>query len=530
MISKVIYNSECGQKFSMRKYFVFCLFLATILNVDSAGLNLVPWPAHVKELTGQYQLNGQTVIVAEDIFTNESAFLAGELQLSCAHRASDNRILLTARDSTGLGIEAYRLEVGRRGVTIVASSPAGAFYGCQTLRQLINTQSTKIPFVEIEDAPRYSWRGLMLDVSRHFFDTQTILQLLDRMADYKLNRFHLHLTDDSAWRLEIEKYPGLTRIGAIGNYSDTNAPARFYTRDKMQQIIGYAAQRHIVVVPEIDMPGHASAATRAYPQIDGGAHTYNPAQPETYNFLQNVLLEAMMLFPSPWIHFGGDEVDCSSWTQDSTVTNKLQTDSPKEMESEFEHRMAGFIIAHGHIPMGWDDTVAEGTDRNTVIYWWHHDKPQRLTQALEEGHPVILSPRTPFYFDYPQDKSYPLIGWRLVNTPESVYRGPTVPTNIPPDQLKQILGVEACVWTERIATVQYLEFMTLPRMAALAENAWTPDSQRSFAAFNERMGPILNQYHQAGVSYYNSADPMGSLNEARKFEAVGSSRLSFSGK
>ncbi len=482
----------------------------------------------MKELSGQFDLNGRTVIVSDAVFTNEASLLADELQLVCTNKGSKNRILLTTHNSTGLGAEAYRLETGPDGVTIIASSPAGAFYGCQTLRQLIDPQTKQIPFVKIGDSPRYAWRGFMLDVSRHFFDTATILQILDQMADYKLNRFHLHLTDDSAWRLEIDKYPGLTRIGAVGNNSDSNAPARFYTRAEMQQIIAYAAQRHIIVVPEIDMPGHASAAIRAYPQINGGAHTFNPARQETYDFLQNVLLETMAIFPSHWIHFGGDEVDCSGWTQDVIATNKLQTDSPREMEAEFERQMSGFIKAQGRIPMGWDDAVASGTQQDTIIYWWRHDKPERLSEALAEGHPVVLSPRSPFYFDYPQDKSYPLIGWKLVNTPEAVYRGPELPTGIPPRQLKQILGVEACVWTEHIATVPYLEFMTLPRMAALAENAWTPDNERNFASFCTRLEPYLNEYRQSGVCFYDETDPLGSLKEAKKLEPVGSPKLSLS--
>ena len=198
---------------------------------------------------------------------------------------------------------------------------------------------------------------------------------------------------------------------------------------------------------------------------------------------------------------------------------KMQSDGlkdPQQLEGYFVNRMAGFIKAHGRTPMGWDEVAAAGADPATVIFWWRHDKPEVLMQALAGGHPVVLTPRSPCYFDYPQDKSYKAIGWKLFNTPEAVYRGPVIPANIPPAQLKQILGVEGCIWTERIATTSYLEFMTLPRLAALAEMAWTPDQHRNFAQFNARLKPFLNQYRSLGVRYYDRATPVGSLLEARQ--------------
>jgi hexosaminidase len=502
----------------MRKLFVASLLMALGVDVKPAEFNLIPWPDKIGQRAGQFELDAHTAIIAEALFTNEAALIAGELRLTDASNADKNRIWLTTRGTDGLGGESYRLEVNRQGVTIHALSSAGAFYGCQTLRQLVEPDTRRIPFVEIEDTPRYAWRGLMLDVSRHFFDKATILRLLDWMADYKLNRLHLHLTDDQAWRMEMGKYPELTQVGARGNYSDTNAPPQFFTRAEMREIIGYAAQRHIVVVPEIDMPGHAGAATRTFPQLDGGAHTFNPARAETYDFLQNVLLETMEIFPSPWIHLGGDEVNRSAWNQNAEVAKKLQAGGLKDtqqLENDFVNRMAGFIQAHGRTPAGWDEIVAAKPASDAVIFWWRHDKPEMLAQALAGGHPVVLTPRSPCYLDYPQDKSYPEIGWKLFNTPEAVYRGPAIPTNIPPAQLKQILGVEACIWTERITTVPYLEFMTLPRLAALAEMAWTPDARRDFAQFNARLKPFLDQYQQLGIHYYDETNPIGSLLEAR---------------
>jgi len=508
------------------KFLGICLWLATGFGAPSAELDLIPLPAKIEPSDGQFSANGRTVIVADSLFTGEAKLLAGQLHLHLAPAAAagNNRIFLTTNNASSLGEEAYRLEINSHGATITASSPAGAFYGCQTLRQLIESDHGKIPFAKIEDAPRYAWRGLMLDVSRHFFDQATIFRLVDWMADYKLNRLHLHLTDDPAWRLEMKGYPGLTRAGARGNYSDSNAPAQFFTRAEMREIVKYAARRHIVIVPEIDLPGHAGAATRAYPELDGGAHTFNPARAETEDFLQNILLQTMELFPSPWIHLGGDEVNLSAWNHNPEVTRKLQSAGLKgtqELEAAVVNHMAGFIQAHGRIPAGWDEIVAGRPPAGAVIFWWRHNQPEMLEQALAGGYPVVLTPRSPCYFDYPEDPSYPETGWKLCNTPAAVYSGPVLPSEIPPAQRKQILGVEGCVWTEHIPTVPYLEFMIMPRLAALAEMAWTPDQRRDVISFNARLQPFLQQYRQAGIHFYDAANPAGSLQEARPLPEAG---------
>lgn len=483
----------------------------------AADLNLIPWPANVQPLPGEFVLNQKTVVTADALFTNEAAVLADEIHLTFAPAAEKNCIQLTAAGADGLGDEAYQIEVNAVGATIRARTAAGAFYGCQTLRQLAMPDSKKIPFAKITDTPRYQWRGLMLDVSRHFFDKPMVLRVLDWMADYKLNRFHLHLTDDPGWRVEIQKYPELTRAGARGNFSDTNAPPRFFTREDLREIVAYAARRHIVVVPEIDMPGHASAATRTFPQLDGGMHTYNPASLETYDFLQNVLRDVMEIFPSPWIHFGGDEVNHSQWK----LTDQLKSEGvekPVQMEGYFVRRMANFIAQQGRTPMGWDEIVAAKPVTNTVVFWWRHNKPETLEQALAAGYSVVLTPRSPCYFDYPQDKTFPNpTGWKLVNTPEAVYAGPKIPAEISPAQREKILGVEGCVWTERIGTVPYLEFMLLPRLAALGETAWTPDARRDFAQFSMRLQAFTARYRQLGIRCYDANDPASSLREASAF-------------
>ena len=500
----------------MKRLPLIIIFFGAALVMRAAEFNLIPWPAKVEPQTGQFSLNEQTAIVTDTAFINEAALLADEIHLSRAVTTQENRILITAHGADKLNGEAYRLEVNQQGVTIRALSTAGAFYGCQTLRQLIEPGTREIPFVQIEDSPRYAWRGLMLDVSRHFFDEPTILQMLDWMADYKLNRLHLHLTDDQAWRLKIDKYPELTQTGARGDFSDPNSSPRFFTQAQMREIIAYAAQRHIVVVPEIDLPGHAGAATRTFPQLDGGAHTFNPAHPETYDFLQNVLVATMKIFPSPWIHIGGDEVNLTSWNHSPEVAEKLRAEGLKntgQLEGYFVNRMAKFIKSHGRAPAGWDEIVTGKPEPGTIIFWWRHDKPEVLKQALAEGYQVVLTPRTPCYFDYPQDTNYPPNGWKLCNTPERVYAGPVIPPEIPAAQRKQILGVEGCLWTEHITTAAYLQFMTLPRLTALAEIDWTPNEHRNFTQFSQRLKPFLDQYRQLGIHFYDKNDPAGSLHE-----------------
>ena len=477
----------------MKNLLVSISLIATTYAASSADLDLIPWPVKVQPQAGQFSLDEQTVVTADVMFTNEAWLLAGEIQLKSAAVAKENRILLTAQGAEGLGDEAYRLEIDPQGATIRAKTPAGAFYGCQTLRQLLEPKSHTIPFAKIEDAPCYAWRGFMLDVSRHFFDQSTLLQLLDRMADYKLNRFHIHLTDDQGWRLAIGKYPELTQTGARGNYSDQDAPPRFFTKSEMQEIVRYAAQRHITVVPEIDMPGHAHAATRTFPQLSGGANTLNPVDEATYDFLQNVLLEVMDIFPSPWVHVGGDEVNAGAWKNNAAVVGKMQTEGlkdPRQLKSYFIHRILKFIEDHGRTPAVWHEALATEPDQNTVIFLWR-PLPNTLRKALDAGHPVVLTPAQPFYFSARVKDSSG--NQTLRNSVEDVYRGTALLTNIPPAQLKQILGLQACVWTEHIVSVPELEVTIMPRLAALAETAWTSDDKRDFAQFTVRLKPHLDK-------------------------------------
>ena len=494
----------------MKRHFLkLAAALAVALDsaAHAAGPDLIPCPAKINLEPGQFNLNANTAVTGDPVFSNEVAWLSGHLRLTAADPRK-NRILLTTEGATALPNEGYQLQVDGDGATIRATTSAGAFYGCQTLRQLVSSQTGSIPYIQINDAPRYAWRGLMLDVSRHFFDRAAVIRALDWMSDFKLNRLHLHLTDNEGWRLEIPQYPALTQAGARGNYSDSNAPARYFTRNDVRELVAAAAVRHIVIVPEIDTPGHAGAALRAMPNLDSGAHMFDPAREETYRFLENTLQDVMADFPSPWIHFGGDEVNARALNKNADATQNL--------EHIFDARLARFIRDQGRIPAGWDEILAAAPVTNAVIYWWRHDKPQILAQALAGGYSVVLAPRTPCYFDYPQDATYPPGGWKLYNTLATVYHGPQISKDLPAAQLKQILGVEACIWTERIASESYLEFMTLPRLAAFGEMAWSPDESRDFTQFEGRLKPFLAGYEAAGIHCYDPADPGGSLRNARQ--------------
>lgn len=517
-------------KLAAKHIIVFALLVwgpLTLTGVQAGGLNqhlnLVPLPSLVEQQpgAGTFILDAHTVVVADDMFTNEAAWLVEKLQLrnQGLNAPTNSLIQLTTQDAVGLDDEAYRLEVNRQGIIIHARTAAGAFYGCQTLRQLAAQGTNPIPFLKIADAPRYPWRGLMLDVSRHFFDETTLMKVLDWMADYKLNRLHLHLTDDQGWRLEIPGYPALTQTGARGNYSETNTPPEFFTAAAMREVIAYAARRHIVVVPEIDMPGHAGAVVRSYPQLAGSTNIFNFTRAETCDFLHQVLLETMQIFPSPWIHLGGDEVALRSWTglaDTRTPAGQAGLRAAEQAEDDFINRMAGFVAAHGRTPAGWDEITTAKPAPGTVIIWWRHDKPEILARALAAGYPVVLAPRAPCYFDYPQDHSFPKSGgWKLYNTPEDVYNGPVLPQELTPDQLKHVLGVEGCLWTEHIATESHLEFMLLPRLMALAEMAWTPEDRRNFAEFDGRLKPFLRAYQKLGIKVYDDANPSASLRLAQ---------------
>ena len=476
------------------------LFLLALVAVPaSAAPALIPMPVSITAHDGQFQLTTSTIVEGKGKAAPTAAYLANSLGLKSGARGSIRLKLVT---KGGLpNPEAYRVRVTPREVRIEASDPRGLFYGAQTLRQLVDNRS--IAAVEITDAPRFKWRGLLIDVARHFFDKKQLVQIIDEMAAYKLNVLKLHLTDYQGWRIEIPTYPKLTEVGSL-----VDGKPRYFSTAEMQEIVKYAADRHIMVVPEIEMPGHAGAAARAYPEYfdkDGGA--FNPANPKTFDFVRGVLTEVARVFPAPYLHFGGDEVGDETWVGMADV-DKLKAEhglkSTDEVEAYFGRRVVATIESLGKRPMAWDEQVDAQAPKSVVIQWWRRDKPEVRDAAVRNGYDVVLSPADQLYFDYPQGPGEPGAPWEgNKGGPQSIPKmlaWEPVPDNYTAAEQARVIGIEAAVWTEFIETERYLQFMTFPRLLALAEIAWRPRGPRDEKEFTTRLEPHIEALRARGIN------------------------------
>ncbi len=397
--------------------------------------------------------------------------------------------------------EGYHLLASGKDVLIEASDPRGLFYGAQTLRQLATGRS--IPSVDISDAPRFRWRGLLIDLGRHFFGKQTLFQIIDEMSAYKLNVLKLHLTDYEGWRLEIPAYPKLTQIGSL-----VDGKPQYLTTADVREIVQYAAERNIIVVPEIEMPGHAGAAARSYPEFfdkEGGA--FDPANPRTYDFIKGVLTEVARLFPAPYLDFAADEVGDETWKGMADV-DQLKAEqglkTTKDVQAYFGRKVVAIIEGLGKRPMAWDEQVEAGASKNVIIQWWRRDRPDILTAAAKSGHELVISPADHLYFDYHQGPGEPGAPWEGNNGgPQSIAKmlaWEPVPESFTPEESARVLGIEACVWTEFISTERYLQFMTFPRLLALAEIAWRAKGRRDEAEFSKRLEPHIEALRAKGIN------------------------------
>ena len=403
-------------------------------------------------------------------------------------------------------LETYQLSIFEGGVIIAADSQRGWFYGLQTLLQLIDTVPRKdgcpvLPRGVITDWPRFEWRGFMLDESRHFSGIEVVKRILDTMAYYKLNVFHWHLTDSSGWRIEIKGKPKLTTIGAKGNFSDPEAAPMFYSQKQIHEIVSYAKVRQIDVIPEIDMPGHMSAAMRAYPEFSGGGpetdpfYTINPASKLADDFLNSILIEIKGLFKdAEVIHFGGDEVLHDGWKNLEEVKSLISGGSFKsenEIEAFFNRRLAKVINDLGYTVGGWDDVSYSGLGtKGTLLFWWRHDKPELLTEMLDTGYNVVLCPRRPLYFDFLQHKTHHAGRiWKGKNSGgfvplEDVYRFPdSLDEYAKRPKSGNVKGISANLWTRLAITQERRDFLTFPRLLATAESAWTLEQNKNWGDF-----------------------------------------------
>ena len=536
-------------KYAMNHRIVSLIFAISVASIWLGGgltaseSSLIPRPVSYHENEGIFTLKSGAFVsaCAEELpqylkWLNQATSLS--LRVAPADAASAIQFLsgemrgnTSAEDLPKLAEGAYSLRVLPKGVNIYADSPSGHFYGLQTLLQLIQGAEKKpgsmsIPCADISDVPRFGWRGFMLDESREFSGADEVKQILDSMAYYKMNRFHWHLTDSTGWRIEIKKYPKLTTVGGVGNQHDPKASAKFYTQDQIREIVAYAKARHITVIPEIDMPGHASAAVRAYPQFSGGGSeknpgfTFNPVDPATDAFLKDILKEIATLFPDAGIiHFGGDEVHFGwkMWPEIPGVKKLMKNEGLKlkDIEKRFNRRFAQVINDLGYKTGGWDEISHAGLPADkSVVFWWRHDKPQELEHALSEGFEVVLCPRLPCYFDFVQHDSHKSgRRWGGGFSPlADVYAFPGQ-LKLPAHKPGQILGVQACLWTETTVTRERREFLTYPRLLAMAEACWTAPESKEFAGFEVRLKSHLPQLKKRGIHFY---DPFAESPEVKK--------------
>ena len=547
----------------------------------TTGPSVVPAPVRLETRPGVFSLGPSTRIVIPegqagllpvasalkdmlqsptgyDLGIDVSTELAGEVPV----RAGS--ILLRLEDLEGrLGKEGYLLDVSTDGILIRGAAPAGLFYGVQTLRQLLpaaiegpggnaETPSWTVPCVDIEDKPRFSWRGGMLDSSRHFFPKEFVKRWIDILARHKMNTFHWHLTDDQGWRIEIKRYPKLTGIGAWRvDREDQHWNARkpqqpgeaatyggFYTQDDIREIVAYAAARYVTIVPEIEMPAHAKGALAAYPELSctGGPFTvtpggvwpitdiFCPGKDGTFEFLENVLAEVADLFPGPFIHIGGDEADKTEWKRCPKCQARMKAEGLKdenELQSYFIRRIEKILNAKGKRLIGWDEILEGGLAPQATVMSWRGTEGG--IAAAKAGHDVVMTPTSHCYIDYFQgNPAYepPGIGGYLPVS--KVYALEPVPDVLTATEATHILGGQANLWTEYVTDGKHAEYMALPRLAALAEAVWSPKSVRDWARFAAGLKGLLARYEAAGLNFSRSAYLVGIRAAA---EAPGSNRV-----
>lgn len=525
---------------------VSLLALSSLACAAPAPLSVTPVPAKVELSGGVFTFGSDIRLGVAVPEAKPVAELAKEwfrrgtaVNVTVADKIAPDTAIAFVRGNVAGGDEAYVLSVTPKQITITAQAQSGWLYGFQTLRQMLPAEleiaTTKprrdpltVPVCAITDAPRFGWRGMMLDEARHFFGKAKVLQILDIMALHKLNIFHWHLSDSEGWRIEIKKYPKLTEIGSRGDNTlikkDLRTPKgepKFYTQDEIREVVAYAAARGITIVPEIDMPGHADAMNRSYPEYSGGGigrlplFTLNPGKEETYTYIKDILTEVAELFPGPWIHYGGDEVNFANkqWIDIPEVKELMKRENLKDLlavEHYFNRRAAAIIRDLGKTVVGWDEIASAGVPtEGTLVYWWRHDKPQVMRDALAKGFDMVFCPRRPLYFDFVQHDSHKHgRRWGGFNPIDQVYAfGDLNALKIPEAQQNQVKGIHACIWAETVATTTRLDFMIFPRLSALAEIGWTKPENKSFDDFKRRLGGLLFRYRALGAQPFNPLNP-----------------------
>lgn len=545
---------------------VFLLFAAAV-SMPVAAQNIIPQPENISLLKGQFKLNKGTKIVTNltgsdfkmlnqytsEVLKHPLAYAKNPSQQGVFRLICKGTAQQAAQAMDSVRLQGYELEVTPKGITIQALTPTGLFYGLQTLRQL--EKDGQIACVKVKDAPRFAYRGLMIDCSRHFWSKDEIKKQLDAMAYFKLDRFHWHLTDGGGWRMEVKQYPRLTEETAYRTESDwtkwwngknrqyspdprrlvcwkgMNIHGGYYTQDDIKEIVDYAAARHITIIPEIEMPGHSDEVVYAYPELSCTGKPYTQSdlcvgKEQTYTFMANVLKEVMRLFPSKYIHIGGDEAERRTWKtcpDCQRVMKDYHLKDVAELQSHFTHRIERFLNDNGRKLLGWDE-IMEGTlAPNAAVMSWRGTEAG-LT-AAKSGHHVVMAPQEfcylNMYQDDPMTEPKAQGGYTRL---EKTYNYDPIPAAYKGTSLeKYIDGVQGCVWTEFIEKPDHLEYMIYPRLLALAETGWTKQ-RTGYADFRQRVITATDVLKRAGYNAFDIRKEKGARPESRSIvqhEALG---------
>ncbi|MDR1672322.1 MAG: beta-N-acetylhexosaminidase [Bacteroidales bacterium] len=533
--------------------FVFCSYFVS--STAQNAYNIVPQPVIVKSQADKFVFNkGTRVIIPEgDPAMHNASFAlierfmtASDIALKEETLSEENKDMTNAvffkTDPKMTNKEGYRLKITKERIEVEAAEAVGFFYAMQTIRQLLPPEIEKsttsgvewaVPCVEIEDAPRYAYRGLMVDVSRHFSSVKDVKRYIDLLAFHKINTFHWHLTDDQGWRIEIKKYPKLSEISAwryrtlIGH---GNAAAKdrkykqeryggFYTQEEIKDVVAYAGKKFVTIIPEIEMPGHALAALTAYPElsctggpfeVEGNWGIFNDiycTRDETFRFLEDVLSEVMELFPGTYVHIGGDEAKKTRWERChhcQSKINELGLKNEEELQSWFITRIEKFVRSKGRRIIGWEEVTEGGISPEVTVMAWRGI--QKGITAARQGHDVIMAPQTFCYLDYYQSKdreTEPLANGGYLPL-DKVYSFDPTPQELSAQEAKHILGGQANLWREYIPAETHLEYMLFPRLAALAEAVWSSRDGKDYEDFKKRLvSGVLKHYAALGINYAN---------------------------
>lgn len=496
---------------------------------DSARYPLIPWPRTLDPRPGEFVFGAGTRAALVPPGNADLRTLGATLGLPLEGEADAAGTITLALDPRGPeGAESYVLDISPERIGLRARDVRGLFYGVQTVRQLLGASTGgRIPAARIEDAPRFRYRGLHLDVGRHFFPVEFIKKYIDVMSIFKLNTFHWHLTEDQGWRLEITKYPKLTEVGAwrketiVGHARtgpktyDGMPHGGFYTQAEARDVVAYAKARAITVVPEIEMPGHSLAALASYPELAcipgpfevrttwGISEEVMCPSERTFGFLEDVLREVMDIFPSEYIHIGGDEAPKSRWRESSLAQEVMKREGLQDedrLQSWFIQRVERFLNANGRRLLGWDEILEGGLAPNATVMSWRGTAGG--IAAAKQGHDVVMCPQEHLYFDhYQADPAKEPLAIGGLTPLEDTYRYEPVPLELSPDEAGRVIGTQGCVWTEYMPTAKHVEYMAYPRTVALAELAWSPRETRDWDSFRTRLVPSLALLDRLGVGY-----------------------------